>query len=81
MSFADKLRAEGEAAGIAKGRVETLVKQLTLKFGPSVPRQQAGAIASIEELDRIAERILSAGTLREVFGEKKARATKTKRKR
>jgi hypothetical protein len=44
---------------------------------------QARRSASIDELDRLAERILSAKTLREVFADKPAKspATKTRRKR
>lgn len=61
--------AKGEARGLAKGRGETLERQLRLEFGPlsdEVTRRLG--CASIEELDRIAERILFAGTVEEVFG-------------
>lgn len=65
MSTADKLIREGEARGEARGRFEgrasTLLKQLQLKFGqvsPAVTERVNNA--SIEELDRWAERILSA---------------------
>jgi predicted transposase/invertase (TIGR01784 family) len=76
MSTADMLRAEGEARGRAegeaqgeaRGRADLLLKQLTLKFGPLTP----GALdrvhtASTDELDRWAERILTANTLDEVL--------------
>ena len=93
MSAAERLRqqgkAEGEAAGLAKGRVEgesrgrvaTLLKLLTLKFGelPAVTQKRVQA-ASIEQLDQLAERVLSAETLREVFADKPVRA-KAKKKR
>jgi hypothetical protein len=88
MSTAEKLRqqgrAEGEAEGLAKGRVATLLKQLTLKFGQlTATTRKRVESASIDELDRLAERILSAKTLREVFADKPAKspATKTRRKR
>ena len=86
MSAAEKLRqqgraegrAEGEAAGLAKGRAATLLKQLTLKFGEltATTRKRVEA-ASIDQLDRFAERILTANSLREVFESKPAK-TKTK---
>jgi predicted transposase/invertase (TIGR01784 family) len=96
MSTAEKLRqqgraegeaaglAKGEAAGLAKGRVETLLKQLTLKFGQlTATTRKRVESASIDELDRLAERILSAQTLREIFADKPATSavTKTRRKR
>lgn len=52
-----------------RGRAAVLIKQLTLKLGPITPEtthrvQQA----STDELDRWAERILSAASLDDVFG-------------
>ncbi len=63
-----KGRAAGRAEGEARGRAETLARQLRLKFGVlSDDATRRLASASIEELDRFAERILSAATLDEVF--------------
>lgn len=66
MTIAQTLRKEGEA----KGRAETLLKLLELKF-KSVPDDTAERIrhASIEELDRWTTRVLDAKTLDEVVGD------------
>ena len=68
-------RAEGIATGIAKGRAEgrrtLLLRQLTVKFGrvpATTQRRIARAVDS--EIERWAERILTAKTLREVFDDK-----------
>jgi len=62
-------RAEGKAEGKAEGRAELLAKLLTLKFGvlddATVERLRA---ASTAELERWAERILTATTLDDVVG-------------
>jgi hypothetical protein len=64
-----KGRAEGEAKGKAEGRAEVVLKLLTLKFGPLAPETVARVRdASVEELDRIAERILFATALADVLG-------------
>ena len=79
MSTAEKLEQQGIAKGKAEGRAEVLLKLLTLKFGPLpdgvAQRLQA---ASVDELDRWTERVLSAKSLAEVFADKPAKA---KRKR
>jgi predicted transposase/invertase (TIGR01784 family) len=68
MTLAEKWKAEGEAKGIAKGeakgRMETLRKQLTLKFG-ELPESAARRLASASEaeLDRWVELVLAADTL------------------
>ncbi|MET0386509.1 MAG: DUF4351 domain-containing protein, partial [Polyangiales bacterium] len=57
------------AQGRAEGRAETLVKQLSLKFGPlsaAVDARVRGA--SADELDSWTERVLSAASLDEVLG-------------
>jgi hypothetical protein len=69
-------RAEGEAEGEAKGRAEgkaegkaeVVAKQLSLRFG-TLPdsAQQRLRNASIAELDRIAERLLTAASLGEAL--------------
>lgn len=63
-----KGRAEGEAKGRTVGEATLLSKQLTLKFGPlddaTTQRLQG---ASSTELERWAERILTANALDDVF--------------
>lgn len=61
-------RAEGEARGEARGRAELLLKQLRLRFH-EVPEALERRVreASIEELDRWGERVLSADALERVF--------------
>jgi predicted transposase/invertase (TIGR01784 family) len=62
-------RAEGEAKGRAEGRAEVVLKQLALKFGALDEATSASVrAASIEELDRIAERVLTATSLDEALG-------------
>jgi hypothetical protein len=55
--------------GKTEGKAELLIRQATLKFGPLTAEveQQLGATAS-EELDKMAERLLAAVTVEEVFG-------------
>jgi AcrR family transcriptional regulator len=84
MSAAEKLRQQGRAEGIVEGRSETILKLLTLKFGEiNGATRKRVQTASIDELDRVAERIINASTLREVFADKlpPAPLPKTKRKR
>ncbi|HEX7477024.1 MAG TPA: DUF4351 domain-containing protein, partial [Polyangiales bacterium] len=69
--YVAKGRAEGEAKGKAEGKAEMVLKLLTLKFGAlTASTKKRVASASAMELDGIAERVLSAKTLREVFGAK-----------
>jgi hypothetical protein len=58
----------GKAEGMAEGKAELLIKQAALKFG-SVPDQDQSRIraATAVELDRMAERVLSAATLDEML--------------
>lgn len=64
--FAQQKKEEGRA----EGRRGLLLKQLTLKFGaPTAEVEARVAEASIEETDRWAERILTAGSLEEVFAD------------
>lgn len=57
------------AEGVAKGRAALIVKLLASRFGP-LTRQMESRIAeaSIEELDQIGERLLTAQTLDEALG-------------
>lgn len=61
-------RAEGEAKGRAEGEATLLSKLITLKFGP-LDDATAGRLrdASTTDLERWAERILTANTLDDVF--------------
>lgn len=62
-------QAEGRAEGEVHGRAAVLIKLLTLKFGPlTTATTDCVQQASAEELDRWAERILSATSLDEVLG-------------
>ncbi|MBZ0115825.1 MAG: Rpn family recombination-promoting nuclease/putative transposase [Sandaracinaceae bacterium] len=60
--------ARGEARGQRKKAEELLVKLLHLRFG-TLPSPAAARIrdASMEELDRWAERVLAAATLEQIF--------------
>ncbi len=61
-------RAEGKAEGQAEGRAALLIKQLALRFGPLPAEAEAWIrAAGIEELDEIAVRVLTAGTLQEAL--------------
>jgi hypothetical protein len=63
-------RAEGRAEGEVRGRAEIALRQLSFRFGVlSDATQSRLQRASIAELDALAERILSAGTLSEALGE------------
>ena len=65
-----KGKAEGMAEGKAEGRVALIVRQLTLRFGALNEGQLARiSSASIEELDAIGERLLSAQSLQDALGE------------
>jgi predicted transposase YdaD len=72
MTYAEELHQEGLEKGLEKGcrkgRVETLEKLMTLKFGGLPAEAQARVeAASDEELERYIERILGAKTLESVF--------------
>ena len=59
-------KAEGKVEGIAEGRAALLTRLLTLRFGPLPEDVRSGiAAASVEELDAIGERLLTAQTLQE----------------
>jgi len=61
-------KVDGKAEGRAEGRTALLTRQLTLRFG-TLPSEVAARIAaaSIEELDAIGERLLTARTLQEAL--------------
>jgi predicted transposase YdaD len=61
-------RQEGRAEGRTEGRADLLTRQLTLRFGPLPDAAHAQlASASIEQLDAMGERLLSASSLQEVL--------------
>lgn len=64
-----KGRAVGEARGRIAGKADLLRKQLTLRFGElSESSDLRIASASEGELERWAERVLTANTVDAVFG-------------
>jgi hypothetical protein len=77
-STADRLRAEGraeggaegKAEGITEGRAAMLLRLLTARFGeqPDAVRLRLSA-ATIDQLDRWAERVLDARTVDDVFAD------------
>ena len=61
-------KAEGRVEGKAEGRAELVVRLLTLRFGPLGADARARiSAASIEDLDAIGERLLTAQTLQEAL--------------
>jgi hypothetical protein len=68
MTAAEKLTEEDRKQGLAQGHAESLLKLLSLRFGP-LPEAATQRIqsASIAELDGLAERMLSAETLDEAL--------------
>jgi predicted transposase YdaD len=62
-------REEGRAEGHEKGQRALLRKQLALKFGELTTEQEARVeAAQPEELERYAERLLTAGGIDAVLG-------------
>lgn len=66
--FAKRYYGQGLTEGEAKGRAELVLRQLSLRFG-TLPEAVSASLrgASIDELDRIGERLLTAGTLNEAL--------------
>jgi hypothetical protein len=57
------------AQGKTEGRMEIVLKQLTLRFGPLTDAVQTRVrVAPDAQLDAVAERVLSAQTLQEALG-------------
>ncbi|HMN45045.1 MAG TPA: DUF4351 domain-containing protein [Povalibacter sp.] len=66
--FARRYVAEGITQGNAQGRAAMVTRLLTLRFGSLPEDVRSGiAAASIEELDAIGERLLTAETLQEAI--------------
>jgi len=62
-------KAEGKAEGEVAGRVEIVLRQLAARFGTIAATDQALVRnATIEQLDAMAERVLTATTLAETLG-------------
>ena len=62
-------RLEGKAEGKAEGRADLIVRLLTLRFGPLTDEARARiSAASIEQLDAICERLLTAQSVQETLG-------------
>lgn len=65
----DEGREQGIEQGIAKGRATLLARLLARRFGPlPAAAQERLASASIDELDAIGERVLTAHSLPEALG-------------
>jgi hypothetical protein len=66
--FAKRYLAQGGAEGEIRGEAKVLLKQLTLKFG-TLPQAVVDRVqsASIDELDRWAEHVLTADRLEQVL--------------
>lgn len=66
--FATHYFAPGVAQGEAQGQAEMLLKLLTLRFGALTPETEARVrAASLDDLNRFAERILTAATVEEAL--------------
>ena len=67
--FAKRYVAQGRAEGALEGRAALVLRQLTRRFGPLPPAaaERLGA-ASVDELDAIGERLLTAQSLDEALG-------------
>jgi hypothetical protein len=62
-------KEEGKAEGTAEGRIDLVKRLLALRFGALPPEAAARlAAASIDELDAIGERLLTAPTLEDALG-------------
>jgi hypothetical protein len=67
--FAQRYFGQGKAAGRAEGRVEIILKQLATRYGAVSAAVEAHVRAvGSTELDRIAERVLTARTVEEALG-------------
>ncbi len=67
--FAQRYVAQGKAEGSVEGRAALLTRLLSLRFGALPPGAHTRiSTASIEELDAIGERLLTAQTLQEALG-------------
>jgi len=66
--FARRYVAQGRAEGKTEGRLEIVLKQLTLRFGPLTDAVQSRIrSAGDAQLDAVAERLLTVQTLEEAL--------------
>ena len=67
--FAKRYYGQGLSKGRLEGRTELVLRQLTRRFG-DLPGSACTAVraASLEELDRIGDRLLTASSLAEALG-------------
>jgi hypothetical protein len=67
--FARRYFGQGKAAGMVEGRVEIIFKQLARRYG-AVSEAVKARIRTVDstELDRVAERLLTARTIEEALG-------------
>lgn len=67
-TWLDRARTEGRQAGVIEGKRETLLRQLSAKFGSLRPDTIAkvAAVQSAAELDAYLERVITAGSLQDV---------------
>jgi hypothetical protein len=67
--FAKRYYGQGLAEGRAEGRAALLQRQLTRRFGPlPADAVERLATATIDELDAVGERLLTATSLEEALG-------------
>jgi len=68
MTWSEKIAAQGEARGEAKGIREVLLLQLAERFGPlpDGARRQVEEISSLQRLTQLAKRVLTAHSLEEM---------------
>ncbi len=68
LTWAEKLMEKGRAVGVIDGKREALLRQLAAKFGPlsEVATARVEAIESLDELDGLLERVLTAASLEDM---------------
>jgi hypothetical protein len=68
--FSRRYYGQGKAEGMAQGRIELILKQLALRFGPLTEATQARVRGAQDaQLDAVAERVLTAKTLEEAVSQ------------
>ena len=71
LSLANKLREEGKAEGRIEERASMLLKLLQLRFGAaSEDTNQRVRQATLDELEVMVERVLTAQSIEDVFASK-----------
>lgn len=68
-STAEQLRRKGRQEGHQKGQQDLLLRLLTRRFGPLSAAAEARVMAAQpEELERLADEVLTAPSLEALFG-------------